>query len=155
MPNWCSNYLTLTGEEKNVNKVIKLFNKMKDRCEELGEGVYFNKNQPIDGWFFDLYTDGNIMYETKWAPNIQDLKILADKYKVNFDVDYSEPGMGIFGNCQYNYITKELDGVHLSYDDLEQFKYDEDKDNYKFRGEVYECEQDIVEILLEEKRKLR
>lgn len=152
MANFCSCYLTLEGKEENIQQVIDVFKKMQITTDE-EIGAYFDENQPKDGWFFNIYTDdGYINYETKWGPNIQDVVELADKYKVDFELEYSEDNMLIYGKYIYNYATKKLVDVELTNEEIDQFEYDEGKEHYVFRDELYECNQEIIEILIKEKQ---
>src|SRR5690606_21280902 len=104
------------------------------------------------GWFFSIYLEkdnlGFVQYETKWAQNTEIVQKIAERYNLTFTLDYTEPGNLVYGQAIFN--GKELIDVSL---DGQDFSQDEEQEDFKyvFEGEIYEIEEEILEILLERK----
>jgi hypothetical protein len=63
------------------------------------------------GYFFELWRMGNIVvYETRWCPNTETLKQIADHFGISFTHQFSEPMTGILG--QVNYSSDEQNGIY-------------------------------------------
>jgi len=170
MPNWCFHSLEFKGENKE--KAIELFDqliKLQSKNPDQGvlpEDLYTEKDIPSQDilildktvsvlrnpYMFDItHEDERISYNTKWSPNEDDIVIIADHFKCDFELSYEEMGNDIYGKCFY--VNGELTDYMLNDDDFSQFTYDEDSDEYTFRDETYESHYDIYETLLEEKIK--
>jgi hypothetical protein len=59
-------------------------------------------------------------------------------------------GNGIYGQCTFE--NGVLTDTCLENEDLEQYSYNEETDDYTFEGETYKADYDILEILLERKK---
>lgn len=154
MANICSQNLTFSGNEKNVNKVIALFKDMEEACRKTDNGqlpVFLEGNKECRH-LFDIYGDGDsINFWSKWSPAIETIRQIAVKYKVNFSLDYEELGCQIFGRATF------VDGIltETDLDDSDFESYQETESGvYTFDGEVYESEFEILEKLLERKVEL-
>jgi len=105
------------------------------------------------GCFFNIYwnedDEGVFQYETKWSPNIEVIRLIADRYGVEFTQEYEEMGNGIYGKATYS--EGILHDTALTDEDLEQFHYNEETDHYHFEGEEYESDSEILEMLLTRK----
>ncbi|MET3129136.1 hypothetical protein ABID42_004258 [Arcicella rosea] len=154
MANWCSNMVTFEGSIEAIKQIQQLFEAMKENEEKTGQGQLpdFTDNTN-GGYFFNIYwnegDEGMFQYETKWAPNSEILRTIAERYLLNFIHDYEEMGNGIYGKASYQ--NGILDDVCLSDEELELYSFDEETDTYHFEGEVYEIEYEILEMLLERK----
>ncbi len=126
MPNWCSNYITITGEKESIGLLTRILEGIPQevRCDsnvfetligrepEIGEEEY-NKGGWYDsniGWFgtkwdvsynecqFQFSEDCIIMSpETAWSPPIGFGVRLHEKYGVNVELQYEEPGCDFCG----------------------------------------------------------
>jgi len=156
MANWCQHQLFFTGEKSALENVFNAFKKMQEYQIKNYEGrVPDFMVAPESEWFFtvvcnELPTE-QISYETKWSDNVVDLVTIADHYGVSFEVEYQESGCNIYGKASYNHKTKELKQTDLDDSDFEQFGMNEEGDIYFFRDKEYECETDILDILLAER----
>lgn len=148
MANCCFCFLSFDGDENNITRVVELFKENSQASTIDGQLIVEDQN----GWFFDIQVDEylGIHYWCKWSPNIEQLKKIAVRDKVNFTVQYEEPGMRIYGKAEYrNGYFKE---VSLDDNDLDLFEaVDKDYTQWKFRDNLYESDQEIIEILIEEK----
>lgn len=124
----------------------------KEQQEQKGQLPDF-VNQHNGGYFFDLYLDNDntevFQYQTKWSPNIEIVKEIAERYKVDFVQNYEEMGNLIYGQATYN--NGIFQDIYLEDEDFEQYEYDEETDNYLFEDETYNSDTEILEILLERK----
>ena len=155
MANWCSNSVAFEGNEIALEQVRLEFRKMQIReneknCGQLPEFIS-DKNR---GYFFDiLLEEGGCIfnYQTKWSPNTEVLTQIAERFNVDFILDYEEIGNQIYGVSVYS--NNELTEICLEEEDFEQYSYNEETDTYSFEEENYESDYEILEILL--KRKIR
>jgi hypothetical protein len=90
-------------------------------------------------------------FETKGWPNTELLIAIADHFELDFESSYDELGMEIYG--QANYYDGRLAIVELDETDFAKFRYDDDNDVYIYRRKEYDCEIEILEILLDRKIK--
>ena len=85
MANWCSNMVVFEGNPEAIEQIQQLFQTMKGReeKEEQGQLPDFVPNTN-GGYFFNIYWNdcdkGIYQYETKWSPNIEALKTIAEQY---------------------------------------------------------------------------
>lgn len=153
MANWCNNKVTFTGVQDSLIKVVTLFQTMIDDESkgEIGQMPDFIESK--DGYFFEIYQDDNLEYtfeyETRWSPNIEILRIIANRYNVGFVLDYEESGCMVFGKTIYE--NKVLTDYFLNQCDFQECAYNADTDCYDFEGVTYEYKDDIMKILLERK----
>ncbi len=164
MPNWCSNYGHFTGSVEAINNLKECFSEMIKRSEEEKQATvpsFFPNKQCIDGFFFDIYCDEldvkdldyvQIQWETRWCPNTPDVVEVCKKLNVNVEVAYNEPGCGVFGEYKYDHVEDNLEDIHLDDSDTSQYTYLDDIEMYLFRGNHYESDTEILEILLEERK---
>lgn len=154
MANWCSNTVVFEGKPEVITAIQDVFQTMKNK-EETSEGGQLPDfiTEDNGGYFFNIYWNeddvGVFQYETKWSPNIEVVRLIADRYGVEFTQEYEEMGNGIYGKATYS--EGILDDTALTDEDLEQFHYEEETDRYHFEGEEYESDSEILEILLTRK----
>ena len=154
MANICINTLEFSGEEKNIESVYALFQELKKYNEEIKEGAMPDFVNHKEGYFFDLYVekDCSIGYWTKWTPNEAVVKDIADKYKVDFTLAYSELACGLFGQVFYNFETQTITEVFLTDAEMDVVECD-DNGFYYYNGEEIESPEEIYQQLLEKKIK--
>ena len=153
MANWCSNSVAFEGNEIALEQVKLEFVKMQIRenqenCGQLPEFIS-DKNR---GYFFDiLLEDGGCIfnYQTRWSPNTEVLTQIAERFNVDFILDYEEIGNQIYGVSVYS--NNELTEICLEEEDFEQYSYNEETDTYTVEEENYESDYEILEILLKRK----
>lgn len=94
MPNWCSNCVQFEGSATTITKMEKYFSQMakKEKKENKGQLPEYANEQ--NGWLFEIrWEDGVLNYETRWAPNADVIKLIADHFKVSFIHSFDEPMM--------------------------------------------------------------
>lgn len=74
---------------------------------------------------------------------------IAEYYKVDFVQNYEELGCLVYGRATFS--DKLLTDIYLEDEDFEEYQFDEKTDTYHFKGETYESDYEILEILLEQK----
>lgn len=154
MANWCSNTVVFEGEAEEITAIQGIFQMMKKKEETSEQGQLPDFiTEDNGGYFFNIYwNEGDesiFQYETKWSPNIEVVRLIADCYALDFTQEYEEMGNGIYGKATYS--EGILDDTALSDEDLEQYHYDEEKDLYHFEDEEYENDSEILEMLLTRK----
>ena len=123
MPNWCNNYITITGDKPQLEKIHFLAS---NRGEDglfvtlvgLPEGMtptdyndkWYDTNVSQWGTKWDVHpheteivkSDFGITMslETAWSPPIPFCAQLAEIFKVEVSIFYSEPGIGFAGLCK-------------------------------------------------------
>lgn len=135
MPNWCSNYLVVTGSADAIRQINAGFQKENSFESLIGkdpnfdEKDWYNHNCSRYGTKWDVgpidttYTDGDTVlylnFETAWSPCMVFVCIMCEKYKVNAVLEYSECGCDFSGRA-----TLEWDGEVLSMH-VEEWDYHE------------------------------
>ncbi len=154
MANWCSNTVVFEGEPKAIEQIQQLFQTMKGReeKEEQGQLPDFVPNTN-GGYFFNIYwNDGDkgiYQYETKWSPNIEVLKTIAEQYQIGLIQNYEEMGNLVYGRATFS--DKLLTDIYLEDEDFGNYQFDQETDTYHFEGKDYDSDCEILETLLERK----
>lgn len=154
MANWCSNTVVFEGKPEAIEQIQQLFKSMAEKQQEENCGQLPGFVEDSNGgYFFDIYQEDDVtgifQYETKWSPNIEIVKAIAEHYKVNFTQDYEELGNCVYGKAIFS--DKLLTDIYLDNEEFEQYGFDEETDTYHFEGEEYESDYEILETLLERK----
>ncbi len=151
MANWCSNVVWFEANETTLKKIKQMFLQMAGKEKETNCGQLPNFINEDGDWFFDIRweTEDVLYYESRWAPNIDVLKQIAEHYKVGFTVEYQETGNLVFGRATYS--DKLLTDIYLEGKDFEKYQFDEETDTYQFEGKEYESDYEILETLLDRK----
>lgn len=150
MPNWCSNTILFNGKQSQLKKIQRLFEGMerKEQKENRGQIPDFIKSDT--GYFFNIrWEEGTLYYETRWGPNTDIAIGIADHFKVDFTLWFDEPMMMVYGRAEYRDKINTL--TELDNEDFDLYEFDEENDNWKFEGEIYDSEYEIKDILLERK----
>lgn len=161
MPNWCSNYITITGSKTAIKKIKKVIESIEDSQdpnvfvnlvgiepntsqEEYKEGGWYNSNVNYWGTKWDVNVDEcnfdfddqiiHMSPQTAWSPPIGFGVALAKKYKVEVSMVYEEPGCDFAGRTL---IYKDGEKEEEDYSFIEGIYY--------FSNETfwYEVESDI------------
>jgi hypothetical protein len=143
----CLNVVSFIGSEETVDAIKSLFKELEER--QVKDETYY-----LPGYFtaersymFDISIDGdNIMFETRWVPNIEALQQIADHYKVGFTSEYEERGNMIFGRTTYE--NGRLTEFDLEPEDFKSYDYNEDEGTFTHEGEIYTHEEEVLELLL-------
>jgi hypothetical protein len=128
MPNWCYNYITITGPTDSIRKI---YSRLKS-AEDLSNGVFFETigapslKSKVD-WYehnlehygtkwdvtieesnYELQTlrDKSLIlrfsFDTAWSPPLQWYHTLSDIYNVLVNITFSEPGSDFYGIHNYD-----------------------------------------------------
>ena len=154
MANWCSNMVVFEGNPEAIEQIQQLFQTMKGReeKEEQGQLPDFVPNTN-GGYFFNIYwNDGDkgiYQYETKWSPNIEVLKTIAEQYQIGLIQNYEEMGNLVYGRATFS--DKLLTDIYLEDEDFGNYQFDQETDTYHFEGKDYDSDCEILETILERK----
>jgi hypothetical protein len=157
MPNWCSNYITITGDKKSISTLTEvlenipqeqrdesiIFETLIGREPEMSEidyenGGWYDSNIRWFGTKWDVsYNDCQFQYtedciimmpQTAWSPPVGFGVRLHEKYGVNVELQYEEPGNGYCGRTtieNQSVITEDYDFLEGKYKlDNEGFWYE-------------------------------
>lgn len=145
MPNWCNNVATFSGEKENLDNLFNAIRAAIRKEEETREGQKIHSSEIKEGYFFDMYFDGDTLYyETRWSPNVEDVAELCKEFSVSADVEFSEPGCQIHG-VGYCYEDGTYMTEYVNQRFLEKIEYDMDKNVYLYNENEYESEDLIIE----------
>ncbi|MBZ4192021.1 hypothetical protein [Niabella beijingensis] len=151
MANWCNNVVWFEADPTTLQSIKNMFLQMakKEKATREGQLPAFIKDER--DWFFDIRWEEEdaLYYDTRWSPNIEIVRQIAEHYKVNFTYDYEELGCLVYGRVTYT--DGILTNTFLEQSDFDAFELDEDTDLYHFEGETYESEFEILETLLDRK----
>jgi hypothetical protein len=150
MTNWCYNIINFEGEAKIIKQLKNLFlslaeKEKKDVCGHLPGFI-----QARDGHLFSIRWEDDILYyETKWSPNLEIIKQVAEKFKVDYTHSYEEMGCLIYGEASYK--KEVFTDVFLDAIDFDSYVEIEGGNKWIFENNIYESDIEILEILLERK----
>ena len=110
MANWCRNDIQFEGEQKNIDSVQKVFQKMIDIEARTNQGQRFlliEKSANLNYLFNICFNEGgeNLSFETKWSPDPKQFIIIAQMFNVSFTYSAEEMGNNIY--CEYKYNPEE------------------------------------------------
>lgn len=149
MANWCRNTVWFEAGEAAFQQVREMFLQMAEREKESQRGQLPPFITVDGGWFFNVCWEAEdvLYYESRWLPNTPVLVKIAERYKVNFILDYEELDNLIFGRATFT------DGIltDTRLEELDFDAFDRSTDSYAFEGKTFDCEYEILEILLERK----
>lgn len=151
MANWCNNVVWFEADSTTLQSIKKMFLQMakkekKTNCGQLPTFIPEERD-----WFFAIRweTEDALYYDTKWSPNTEIVRHIADHYKVGFTYDYEELGCLVYGRATY--ADSILTDTCLEQADFDSFELDEETDTYHFEGKDYDSEWEILETILERK----
>lgn len=151
MANFCCNMVHFIGNSTNKEKLPELFAAMAKKEAETHEGQLPPFLEATEGYLFQTAWEESVLfYQTKWSPNLEVMKQIADHFGLGFYMYYDELGNGIYGEALYD--NGKLVNLFLENSDFEQYVYQEETEDYLFEGAVYESDYDILEILMERKK---
>jgi hypothetical protein len=131
----------------------KLFKTLaeKENTERCGQLPAFINSK--EGYFFAIRWEEDVLYfETRWAPNTEIIKLVADRFSVDFTHFYEELGCLIYGEATYK--NKVLSDIYLDPLDFDSYYQLDGEDKWFFNGETFESDLEILEILLQKKQEL-
>lgn len=131
MPNWCNNFIMISGEESNMKPIYDLFNSPRNPDEEtlvmttlVPENEEFHKIEASGNfllspyveyygtkWDFPLHEcdmaklepdDVSFANVTAWSPPEAFCQRLSEKYGVDVTIQYSEGGCDFAGTTTYS-----------------------------------------------------
>lgn len=150
MPNWCNNYITISGDKEKMKPIYDYFINSQENPGE--ENLVMNTLVPHDEdyekieasgefllnpqvnfygtkWDFD-FSEANIHDiteecitfgpQTAWSPPSEFCRRLSGKYDVKVDIMFDEPGMGFAGTEEF--VGGEMTGQAV-YDDYLEGMY--------------------------------
>ena len=147
MANLCQNVITFSG--KNFEKGMVLFNDLIEEQQRRQMGV--RPSFCFEGrYLFDISIEAEVIHcQTKWAPPLDVMREVGEYLDVDFEMEYQESGEPMFGRFWRE--NGEFGAIELEDEDFNLVSYKEDIDRYVFEGEEYECQEEVLEIILERK----
>jgi len=123
MPNWCSNYLVVTGSADAIRQINEGFQKenafenLIGKDPSFAEDDWYKHNCSRYGTKWDIeqistfYEDGDIelalSFDTAWSPCVPFVITLCEKYRTNAVLEYSECGCNFAGRVTLEWEGKE------------------------------------------------
>lgn len=125
MPNWCYNYITLSGEEDKIDRVKTILKLRKDDrffkplLGEADESNWYEENLIKLGTKWDVMVDCfynsddaiSFSCESAWSPPIAGMVNVCKKYGVSCIMTYEEAGNDFYGKT-----TIDTDGTYQEED---------------------------------------
>ncbi len=155
MANWCWNTVQFNCSDQKLKQLQEFFAEMaaKEIKEQKGQlPAFFQTDR---GYLFEISFENDFLcYETKWCPNVEVIKAIADHFEVGFILNYEELAMQVYGECVYN--NGILSDIFLDNTDFAQYSINEkDGNTWVYEGGIYDTDLEILEILLLRKKALR
>lgn len=152
MANWCSNYVEYKGEEANINSLLEELIELEEENRKTGLGVRPSEEGDLKYMFYLYVGDESFSFESKWSPANDSLQFLAKKHQVTIINRYSELGCMIFGQWTGDGETEK--DIRLDWEDWDSVTAgDEDESYFFYNGKEYECKEDALDLILQEKLK--
>lgn len=134
MPNWCLNFLEISGEKDNIEKIATKLKEIEGSesgifetlvgIDNSGDGHMLGQLQlNVNGWgtkwdinanqvYPDVFQNMIMMsFDTAWSPPIGFCQMLSKKYTVNCTIKYEESGNDFCGvtstNCNGEIYSEE------------------------------------------------
>ena len=153
MANWCSNWVNLSGQPEGIKAFMCDIRALEARGIEEESGVRISEDKD-SRYLFDFQTDNEdaFSFETKWCPDFDTLRILAQKHGVMVTNRYEEFGCGVYGEWQCDGLEGSETDICLTDDEIDMVvEVDEDNCIWEFEGEQSDCREDLLSIVLERK----
>lgn len=161
MANDCSNNIVFLGDEKQIELIIKAYEKTLEirKNNPKCNFVLFEPGTPILKYFSDLdvnEADETIYFITPWAPDPVQVIRAAKMFGVSFIYSYEELGDSLYGEFHYDYDTDTLKDRCLTPDEIDENKrcgnlqHDSDLCNPQ-ECEDYENDFEQMDTVLEKK----
>lgn len=151
MANWCNNVVWFEADKTTMQKIKEMFLQMAQKENETNCGQLPPFIKDDNNWFFAIRWEAEdvLYYDTRWSPNTEVVRQIADHYNVGFTLDYEELGCLVYGKATYT--DGVLTDTYLEQTDFDTYQLDEETDSYHFEGETYNSEWEILETLLDRK----
>ncbi len=151
MANWCSNWVTVVGEEAKVDSLMEEVNTLSAKAHVENIGVRPSDEGNLQYMFFIYINDGDsFSFESKWTPSNDSLQFLAKKYQVTITNRYSELGCMVFG--QWTGDGEIENDVWLTDEEWDLVvPGDEDGSFYIYKGQEYEVQEEALDEILDKK----
>lgn len=141
------NHVEFTPRDK-AEPVYNIFRELAEHCNEFKSGVKFPDLDSND-FMFDISIEGNtIRYETKWADNACDLITISDMYDLDFESSHDgDESHSIIECIEDNAWYWTVDEA-----DVEEY-YNKEHECYLYLGEAYASRYELIDLMLEQKKK--
>jgi hypothetical protein len=150
MANMCYHFVTCTGSAANIKKFNKVIQDGIEHMRTFHEATSLGVDIQ-EGYFFDVEIQEQeqpihlvFRYETKWAPNLKDLAVLAKRHKLDMECEYNECGIGLYGKAtidKHGFVNDD----EVSGEFMDLIEYNEETGLYEYDGIEYETEGDIID----------
>lgn len=151
MPNWCSNYASISGDAEAINKIIDTFNNVwgdtpmfqKWIGEKLDWGTKWDVwKSSIDMVYDegDNVTEVSLLFDTAWSPPTNFYEALANKYGVSIYAEYEEMGNDFAGTFEVDVYGESKDNCYSYWEGIYRRG-----DNQYFWEELYHHFNDRIE----------
>jgi len=140
------------GSGANIHSLLGELRKLEKENKKTGLGVRPSEEGDLR-YMFSLYIDDDLFFfESKWVPANDSLKFLAKKHRVTLENSYYEPGMMLYGKWTSDGETEK--DISLDRKDWASVTAeDEEASHFIYNGKEYECEEDALDLILQEKLK--
>ncbi|OOQ58280.1 DUF1281 family ferredoxin-like fold protein [Mucilaginibacter pedocola] len=148
MANTCFNELYFTGDSAKVQRA-NLFLAGLPRDEWGGVTI-----EGTDGYFQDIgFSRGRFLFGTRWGPQLETARVIADRFGVGFVYDYCEPMMSLYGQARYE--KGQACDIRLGQKDFAGVSYLEDDDVYVYQNTHYRSIETLSRLLLQERLQVK
>jgi len=119
--NDCLNIITFEGDKTKIEEALDFItDSNRHNTDNIGKELTLTK------YGYSVSTD--------WEPNITGVKRIADKFDLNFRLQYDEPGNQLFGEVIYE--DGELTIIELDDDDFSKVSFDEESGLYTYGSQI-------------------
>jgi len=148
MANICSNTVTFIGDDKQLDKMMKCFEKTNEIRRNGNPGchfVLFEPSTPVRNFMFDIMLDINgdgecIYFQTKWNPDPIQIVRIARMFQLSFELEYEELGDNQYGVFKYDYEFDVLTDQCLTALEIDMYRECGDPKNHPPKCNGEECD---------------
>lgn len=152
MGNTCYNTVLFKADPLNMTKLKLMFQRMAKNEASKGKAQLPPRFKSKTGQLSAIrWEDGTLYYDTESEPNFEVMIHVASQLNVSFSHSYYDLNVQLFGEAEYN--SGMLKDVRLQQGDFEAYKEAEEWDTYLFEGQTYDLEWEILDILLDRRKK--
>lgn len=150
MANWCDNYVVFSGD--NVDKVDELFTRLSEEQATNGLGMRpdwdeCEKHDALYMFYIDKQDPGVCHFQTKWSPALNTMFLIGRRFKIAFELEWEECGMGLYGKMIFDPSMPDV--VMIADASGTNFQYNDKKGMYVYNGDEYESMYDFIEDVVD------
>lgn len=154
MPNYCLNHVEFFGSEERKKELFNvLFSVDHKNYSKSALNELLMSKMAGPRIFLDIQKEdeSTVQFQTAWSAAKNELVLLANHFGLEFDFVYEELGSEVYGVAGFK--ANVFAEIELNHEDFARYRFDTTDHQYRFDGKKYESVYDILDILIDERKK--